>query len=102
MPCVDEHDRRNLAELSQALTGARELSVGEVAEILGVSSPTTIRNWLDKGYFPGATRTPGGQRRFKLADVLAVKESIDRTHAVNNSGHIEFRDFGDEDPYAGR
>ena len=102
MPCVDEHDRRNLAELSRALTGERELSVGEVAEMLGVSSPTTICNWLDRGYFPGATRTPGGQRRFKLADVLAVKDDIARTRAANESSHIEFHDFGDEDPYAGR
>ncbi len=97
-----KEDQAQLKEAAELLTGDRLLSVGDVARLLGVSSPTTIHNWLEKGYFPGAIRTVGGQRRFPLADVLAVKDDIRQTRAENASGHLEIGDYGDEDPYAGR
>jgi hypothetical protein len=37
-----------------------------------------------------------------MADVLAVQDHIRQIEARNASGHLEFPDFGDEDPYAGR
>ena len=95
-------DRARLLEVAQLLNGERLVSVRIVAQMLGVSSPTTIHNWLEKGYFPGAVRTAGGQRRFRLAEVLAVREQIRQTKARNASGHLEIPDFGNEDPYAGR
>jgi excisionase family DNA binding protein len=95
-------DKARLQEVEQLLCGEKLMSVSAVARMLGVSSPTTIHNWLEKGYFPGAVRTAGRQRRFRLADVLAVQEQIRQTETRNASGHLEFPDFGDEDPYSGR
>lgn len=46
------------------------LSIGEAARILGVSVDT-LRKYADDGRIP-VTRTFGGQRRFKLADVEQV------------------------------
>ena len=43
------------------------LSLGEVAELLGVH-PSTVRNWADQGHLP-VYRTRGGHRRFKQQDV---------------------------------
>jgi hypothetical protein len=78
-------DKVRLQEVEQLLCGEKLMSVSAVARMLGVSSPTTIHNWLEKGYFPGA-----------------VQEQIRQTEARNASGHLEFPDFGDEDPYASR
>ena len=95
-----EADRRDLAAASAVLSGNRLLRVSEVARILGVSSATTVRNWLEQGQFPGAVRTTGGHRLFRLEDVLAVKERMDLTRVENAAGRVEFDDFGDVDPYA--
>lgn len=43
------------------------VSLRRAAEIMGVH-PATIRNWADKGNLP-SRRTPGGHRRFNLADL---------------------------------
>jgi excisionase family DNA binding protein len=43
------------------------VSLRGAAELLGVH-PATVRNWADKGDIP-SRRTPGGHRRFKLADL---------------------------------
>jgi predicted DNA-binding transcriptional regulator AlpA len=83
-------DRARLQEVERLLYGERLLILSAVARMFGVSSPTTIHNWLEKGYFPGAVRTAGRQRRFRLADVLAVQEQIRQTEARNASGHLEF------------
>jgi len=45
----------------------RPLSSGDVARIFGVSS-VTVASWADQGLLPHF-RTPGGQRRFRRADV---------------------------------
>lgn len=93
-------DEKRLREAAQLLNGEKLLTVSAVAQMLGVSSPTTIHNWLEKGYFPGAIRTAGGQRRFLLKDVLTVRVSIAKTNAENRSGKVTIPDLGDEDPYA--
>lgn len=54
------------------------LSVGEAAEILEVSAQT-LRRWEKSGAIT-ALRTPGGQRRFRRADVVAL---IDTTEAAS-------------------
>ena len=43
------------------------LAIGDVARVLDVSV-ATVRNWERAGKIT-AIRTPGGQRRFKRADV---------------------------------
>lgn len=43
------------------------VSLSEAAKILGVH-PATVRNWADQGHLP-SQRTPGGHRRFKVADL---------------------------------
>jgi excisionase family DNA binding protein len=46
---------------------AGTLSLGQVAEALGIST-TTVRRWADDGRL-GVTRTAGGHRRFAVCDV---------------------------------
>jgi excisionase family DNA binding protein len=100
---ASEEDRALLERGHDLMVGARTLSVGAVAKMLGVSSPTTIRNWLEQGVFPGVERTPGGHRRFNLADVMVVKARMEKTKAQNEAGIIEIPEYGDgEDPYARR
>lgn len=43
------------------------LSLGQVAELLGVH-PSTVRNWSDQGALP-VHRTKGGHRRYRRRDV---------------------------------
>jgi len=43
------------------------VSLSEAAKILGVH-PATLRNWADQGHLP-SQRTPGGHRRFRVADL---------------------------------
>lgn len=99
---ASQGDDRLLSELGQLLRGERLVSVGEAATFLGVSSPQTIRNYIQSGLFPEASRTAGGHRRIRLSDVLAARERIERVRIANASGAVEIRDFGDDDPYAGR
>lgn len=49
------------------------LSIGEAARIAGVAVET-LRRWANEGRI-AVERTPGGQRRFRLADVRALSES---------------------------
>src|SRR5450756_1680517 len=42
-------DKARLQEVEQLLCGEKLMSVSAVARMLGVSSPTTIHNWLEKG-----------------------------------------------------
>jgi DNA-binding transcriptional MerR regulator len=99
---ADPTDAALLAEAQDLLSGEQTLSVSETARLLGVSSPATIHNWLEHGHFPGAFRTIGGHRRFRLADIVRVQARIAQTKAENASGHIEVPDYGDGDPWAER
>jgi excisionase family DNA binding protein len=47
------------------------LTPGEVAARFGVGL-TTVARWADSGKI-AAVRTPGGHRRFRLADVEALE-----------------------------
>lgn len=49
------------------------LNTSEAAEFLGVH-PTTIRRWSDQGKLP-AMITPGGHRRFSIADLRHFEQS---------------------------
>jgi hypothetical protein len=60
-----------------------------------VSSPNTVKNWLQGGHFPGAFKTAGGHWRFPKAEVLAVKDDLLEIAQRNRSG--EFRSPPDVD-----
>jgi hypothetical protein len=59
-----------------------------VAKMLGVSSPNTVKNWLEGGAFPGATKTLGGHWRFPLKDVEAVKARMEWVREKNAKGDL--------------
>jgi excisionase family DNA binding protein len=50
------------------------LTPREVAEIFGVSA-VTIGRWARTGVLKPVMRTPGGQRRYRRADVLAQAQA---------------------------
>lgn len=56
------------------------LSLSKTARFLGIH-PSTVRAWADKGELP-SHRTPGGHRRFRLAD-LELWESANRANPSN-------------------
>lgn len=64
------------------------LTSTEVAKMLGVSSPNTVKNWLEGGAFPGATKTLGGHWRFPLKDVEAVKARMEWVREKNARGDL--------------
>ena len=51
----------------------RLLSIGQAAEFLGVSA-ALLRRWSDHGVVP-VYLTPGGQRRYSLADLQRFIET---------------------------
>lgn len=48
------------------------MTLQEAAEFLGIKSEPTLRNWLQGGWFPSATKGDGVWT-FNRADVEAVK-----------------------------
>ena len=64
----------------------RLLNVGQAAAYLGVSA-ASLRNWSNQGLVP-VYRTPGGQRRYSLADLDAFLDSMrePEAHAVPRLG----------------
>ena len=67
------------AQMLERLTNP-QISIYEASVILGVC-PATVRRCSDSGELPHA-RTPGGQRRFHLKDVLALHRE-----RVSERGH---------------
>ena len=54
----------------------RLLTPGQACTILGISD-TTLSKWTDEGRLP-ASRTPGGHRRFRPADVERLRLELGR------------------------
>jgi hypothetical protein len=73
-----------------------KLTVAEVMEVLGVTSPDTIRNWLQGGAFPGAEKAPDGHWYFPLEDVETVKIRMEWVREKNSKGDLELPDDLDE------
>ena len=65
------------------------LTSGEAANILGVSSPTTVKNWLESGMFPGAYRTKGGHWRFPKKEVEEARSRMEALREKNEAGELE-------------
>ena len=60
------------------IPGMPSFTIGQAAELLGVS-PDTVRRWVDAGQLP-ATRTAGGRRR--LDGVALARFSSERSGAA--------------------
>jgi excisionase family DNA binding protein len=71
---------RRLEAMTRRLS-AGWITTGEAAALLGVSSKNTVKNWLEGGHFPSATRTAGGHWRFQRAEVEAVRRALDAVKA---------------------
>ena len=56
------------------------VNVGKAAAYLGVS-PASLRQWSDEGLVR-VYRTPGGQRRYRIADLEAFIASLVEQPAV--------------------
>lgn len=51
------------------------LTTAELADVLNMRvTSRTVARWADAGTIPTAAITPGGHRRFRLADVLEALE----------------------------
>jgi len=73
-------EKRYLSEAQQWLT------LKQASEFLGIHF-TTLRIWADKGDIP-VFRTPGGHRRFSLADLRRFLDQRSVQAAVVNSGEL--------------
>lgn len=74
-----------------------DLSSTAAAQILGVSSINTIKNWLEGGHFPSAYRTPGGHWRFVKSEVLAVKEAMENLRRKNEAQDLSVPHVEDDE-----
>ncbi len=87
-----------VVRLEKALRAQETGTSKQAADLLGVSSPNTVKNWLGGGHFPGAFRTEGGHWRFLRSEVLAVSERMNELRDKNRRRDIAPRDAdGDED-----
>lgn len=69
-PAAEEHE----PAVNGTVDGEqRDLTLGQATDALGVSA-STVRRWADHGLI-GTTRTAGGHRRFRAADVYAVRDA---------------------------
>ena len=63
------------------------LTVSEAADFLGVS-PASVRKWSDAGLLP-AYRTPGGQRRYELDELVEFRSSLRESPVPREKEPIE-------------
>jgi excisionase family DNA binding protein len=56
------------------------VSLRRAADLLGVH-PATVRNWADEGKLP-SRRTPGGHRRFRIADLNKYAHSAPEAQPI--------------------
>jgi excisionase family DNA binding protein len=91
--------RRDLVALLEEHEGHVDaLSSGQAAALLGVSSPNTVKNWLESGHFPGAFKTTGGHWRFLRAEIEAVRARMDVLRDRNRRGELMPPEHDDDDP----
>lgn len=97
-----EHGRLDLlpclkSSLPAAEVEKSELTSAEAAALLGVSSPNTVKKWLEGGHFPGAYKTPGKHWRLPRKEVLAVKARLAELQAKNQAGDVSPPDHDGDD-----
>lgn len=93
---LQEAGRSDLVDRLVTSTAAALLTSKQAATLLGVSSANTVKNWLEGGWFPGALQTAGGHWRFPLADVEAVRSSLESLRDRNNRRDLTPVDGDDE------
>lgn len=86
------------SKLTDALTASDALTSAEAAEILGVSSPNTMKNWLRSGTFPGAFQTQGGRWRFLRSEVEQMRARMEELRQKNTAGDLTPPDLDDVEP----
>lgn len=55
------------------------LTINAVAALLGIS-PDLLRRAERSGLIPRAARSPGGHRRYELADVDPIRRALEAAH----------------------
>ena len=87
-------------EIDAALAYLRngEMRVGHAQQLLSVKSPTTIKNWIRDGRFPGARRNLGGQWMLPVAEVMSLLDASREAQAMNASGRLTHPVY-EGDPY---
>jgi hypothetical protein len=98
---VSSPERSDLADLRELLADRKPLTAPEAAHELGLSSPQTVKNWLESGMFPGAYQTSGGHWRFPLEEVLRVRREMQETRDRNTAGKYRLKNAGRYEPRDG-
>jgi excisionase family DNA binding protein len=84
-----EVGRNDLAKEMQSAVQADEvLTSSQAAEVLGVSSANTVKNWLKSGMFSGAYQTDGGHWRFPRREVEEVRARMEELREKNARGDL--------------
>ncbi len=94
---LQDAGRQDLARQLVPFRPRKALTSGQAAELLGVSSPNTVKNWLEAGQFRGAYQTAGGHWRFPVEEVEAVKARLDALAERNRRGDLAPPDQDDEE-----
>lgn len=85
--------REDLAtKLDECVESDELLTTGQAAELLGVSSRNTVKNWLEAGAFPGAYKTQGGHWRFPRHEVEATLDRMNVLRQKNLQGEASIPD----------
>jgi hypothetical protein len=81
----------------QRMTGFNEalLSPGEVARQFGVTTKQ-VANWDNDGILKAAFRTPGGQRRYREADVARLRSNPPSDYCLRVSQSDDIQDKLDD------
>ncbi len=99
---LNQAGQHNLAaRFQRALEGDKVeapevLTSRQAADLLGVSSINTVKNWIEGGFFPGAYQTAGGHWRFPKAEVLEANRRMEALRARNQRGDFALPDEGGE------
>lgn len=88
-----EAGRSDLAEEVEAAQPSAVLTSSEAADMLGVSSRNTVKNWLKGGMFPGAYQTDGGHWRFPREEVEKARARMEALQNKNERGDVEPREL---------
>jgi hypothetical protein len=75
---------------------SKDLTTTQAANLLGVTSPATMKNWLEGGNFPGAYLTSEGYWAFPLVGVLEAKARMDEIREKNRTGDLSPPDCDDD------
>lgn len=75
-PRAEEIIRRLLTAVDGLSAAPAHVSITEAAKTFGVTTQT-VRNWVDRGWIPGAWKTPSGTRMIPRS-ALASAEAIAR------------------------